>query len=139
VERLILDTGVLVRLERQATLAAGVVPDDADIAIAAITASELLVGVELADGTRREARAATVRAILETFDVLPFDLDVARHHAALLVHARRTGRPRGAHDLQIAATARATGRLLVTTDRSAFDDLPGVSYRLVALLATFDR
>jgi tRNA(fMet)-specific endonuclease VapC len=132
VERLILDTGVLVRLERQTSIPADVIPDDADIAIAAITASELLVGIELADDARRERRATTVRAILETFDVLPFDLDVARHHAALLTHARRTGRPRGAHDLQIAATARATGRLLVTTDRTAFDDLPGVSYRPTA-------
>lgn len=39
---------------------------------------------------------------------------------------------RGAHDLQIAATARCTGRLLLTTDHDAFDDLPGVSYRLAA-------
>lgn len=131
-ERLILDTGVLVRLERQTTIPADVIPDDADIAIAAITASELLVGVELADDARRESRAATVHAILDTFDILPFDLDAARHHAALLAHARRTGRPRGAHDLQIAATARASGRLLVTTDHTAFDDLPGVSYRSVA-------
>jgi tRNA(fMet)-specific endonuclease VapC len=130
VERLILDTGVLVRLEREATIPAETVPDTADLAIAAITAAELLVGVELADGARREARASTVRAILETLEVLPFDLDVARHHAALLAHVRRAGRPRGAHDLQIAATARATGRTLVTTDRGAFDDLPGVEYRL---------
>ena len=129
-ERLILDTGVLVRLERHATLGFDIVSDDADIAIAAITASELLVGVELADGARRDARAATVRAILQTFDVLPFDLDTARHHETLLGHVRRAGRPRGAHDLLIAATARATGLLLVTTDRAAFDDLPGVSYRL---------
>jgi predicted nucleic acid-binding protein len=132
VDRLILDTGVLVRLERATTVPADVIPDDADIAIAAITASELLVGVELADGARREARATTVQAILETFEILPFDLDVARHHAALLAHARRTGRPRGAHDLQIAATARATGRLLVTTDQAGFDDLPGVGLRLAA-------
>jgi tRNA(fMet)-specific endonuclease VapC len=130
VERLIVDTGVLVGRERRATIPPEVVPDEADIAIAAITASELLVGVELADGIRREARAATVGAILETFEILPFDLGVARHHATLLAHARRSGRPRGAHDLQIAATARATGRTLVTTDRSAFDDLPGVAYRL---------
>jgi tRNA(fMet)-specific endonuclease VapC len=132
VERLILDTGVLVRLERQGAIAADVIPDDADIAIAAITASELLAGVELADRGRREARAAAVEAILETFDVLPFDLGVAHHYATLLAHARRTGRPRGAHDLQIAATARATGRLLVTTDHAAFDDLPGVNHRPAA-------
>jgi tRNA(fMet)-specific endonuclease VapC len=130
VERLILDTGVLVRRERQAPLAADVVPEDADIAIAAITASELLVGVELADQARRDARAATVRAIFDAFDIVPFDLDVARHHAALLAHACRAGRPRGAHDLLIAATARATNRVLVTTDRAAFDDLPGVAFRV---------
>jgi tRNA(fMet)-specific endonuclease VapC len=132
VERLILDTGVLVRLERQGAILDDVVPDDADIAIAAITASELLVGVEVADGARREARAATVHAILDAFDVLPFDLIVARHHASLLAHARRSGQPRGAHDLQIAATARASQRTLVTTDRTAFVDLPGVEYRYPA-------
>jgi tRNA(fMet)-specific endonuclease VapC len=130
VERLIVDTGVLVSLERNAVPSADVLPDDADVAIAAITASELMVGVELADVARRAARETTVQAILATVDILPFNLGVARHHAALLAHVRRTGRPRGAHDLQIAATARATGRLLLTTDQTAFDDLPGVMYRL---------
>jgi tRNA(fMet)-specific endonuclease VapC len=57
---------------------------------------------------------------------------VARHHAALLAHARRTGRPRGAHDLIIAASARATGRTLLTMDAEAgFDDLPDVDHHLV--------
>jgi len=55
----------------------------------------------------------------------------ARHHAELVAHARRSGHPRGAHNLQIAATARATSRVLVTADSRAFDDLPGVSFRLV--------
>lgn len=128
-ERLIVDTGVLVALER-GRVSTAALADDADIAIAAITASELLVGVELADDRRRAARAATVEAILTTFEILPFDLDIAKHHAALLAHARRSGRPRGAHDLQIAATASATGRLVLTTDRRAFDDLPGVRHRV---------
>lgn len=128
-ERLIVDTGVLVALER-GRIGTDVLPDDADIAIAAITASELLVGVELADDSRRRARAATVEAILTTFEILPFDLDIARHHAALLAHARRTGRQRGAHDLQIAATAGATGRIVLTTDQRAFDELPGIRHRL---------
>jgi len=130
VDRLILDTGVLVALERGHEIPADVLPDDSDIAIAAITASELLVGVELADSLRRVTRQATVDAILDAFDALPFDLETARYHAVLLAHARRSGRPRGAHDLQVAATARATGRILVTTDRNAFDDLPGVHHRM---------
>ena len=129
-ERLIVDTGVLVALERGHEAGTDVLPDDADIAIAAITVSELLVGVELADERRRAARQATVNAILATFDVIAFDLDIARHHASLLAHARRSGRPRGAHDLQIAATARGTGRVLVTTDGQAFDDLPAVRHRI---------
>jgi predicted nucleic acid-binding protein len=130
VERLIVDTGVFVALERGCDIPADILPGDADIAMAAITASELLVGVELADDGRRAARQATVDALLAAFDALPFDLHIARHHAALLAHARRSGRPRGAHDLQIAATARATGRVLVTTDRSAYEDLPGVEHRI---------
>jgi tRNA(fMet)-specific endonuclease VapC len=134
VERLIVDTGVLVTFERHGALSVEVLPDDADIAIAAITASELLVGVELADARRRASRAATVAAILERFDVLAFDLEIARHHASLLAHARRAGRPRGAHDLQIAATARATGRMLLTGDQTAFYELLGVTYRLATTL-----
>lgn len=129
-ERLILDTGVLIALERGRQISPDVMPDDADIAIAAITASELLVGIELADDQRRASRRVTVDAMLATFDVIPFDLDIARHHASLLAYARRTGRPRGAHDLQIAATARAAGRLLLTTDAQAFDDLPAVQHRV---------
>jgi tRNA(fMet)-specific endonuclease VapC len=127
---LILDTGVLVALERGQEIPIDVLPDNADIVIAAITVSELLVGVELADGRRRATRQATVDAMVNAFDVLPFDVETARHHAFLLAHARRFRRPRGAHDLQIAATARATGRILLTADRTAFDDLPGVDHRM---------
>ena len=137
-DRLILDTGVLVALERGQQIPVDVLPDDADIVIAAITASELLVGVALADGRHRATRQATVDAILGAFDVIPFDVETARHHAVLLAHARRAGRPRGAHDLQIAATARATGRTLLTTERTAFDDLPDVRHR-IAVPATNAR
>jgi tRNA(fMet)-specific endonuclease VapC len=41
------------------------------------------------------------------------------------------GRPRGAHDLLIAATARIRTRTIVTADTTGFDDLPGVSLRLL--------
>ncbi len=61
--------------------------------------------------------------------MLSYDLDVARSHTQLLVAVRADGRPRGAHDLIIARTARATGRTVVTTDGTGFDDLPGVSVR----------
>jgi tRNA(fMet)-specific endonuclease VapC len=131
VERLILDTGVLIALERGTADAADVLPDDADVAISAITAAELLVGVELADERHRAGRETIVEGVITRVEILAYDLDVARHHASLLAHARKAGEPRGAHDLRIAATARATDRTLITTDTTGFADLPGVAHRLL--------
>lgn len=61
--------------------------------------------------------------------VLSYDLDVAAAHAELLAAVRRQGVPRGAHDLIIAATAKASNRSVVTADSTAFHDLPDVSVR----------
>jgi predicted nucleic acid-binding protein len=55
-----------------------------------------------------------------------YDDDVAEVHADLLAHVRRSGLPRGAHDLIIAAS----GRAVVTADRLAFERLPGVQVHL---------
>lgn len=105
------------------------VGDDDDAAIAAITASELLVGVALARGKRRIARQMFVDAVMEALPVLPYDLNVARAHVQLLVAVRRSGRPRGAHDLIIAATAVSTRRIVLTADATGFADLPEVDVR----------
>jgi len=129
---LILDTGALIALQRGDVDRDDVHDDDADVAVSAITAAELLVGVELADRPHRTRRRELVEGTFQRVEIIPFDLDIARHHAELLAHVRRSGQPRGAHDLQIAATARATGRTLLTTDARAFTDLPGVEYRLLA-------
>jgi tRNA(fMet)-specific endonuclease VapC len=94
-----------------------------------VTAAELLVGVELADGKRRTARDRFVSEILDSISIEPYDLATARAHATLLAYTRRRGRPRGAHDLVIAATAMATDRTVVTADQGGFIDLPGVDVR----------
>jgi tRNA(fMet)-specific endonuclease VapC len=125
-ERLILDTTVLVAAERGRSALADALGDEDDVAVAAVTAAELLVGVELADGRRRGRRGDFVQAVLSDVRVEPYDLATAEVHARLLAHTRRSGRSRGAHDLLIAATALATGRTVVTTDDSGFDDLPGL-------------
>jgi len=106
-----------------------VIADEDDVAIAAVTIAELLVGVELADRRRRPPRERYVAAVIETISIESDDLDVARVHARLLGGVRRSGRPRGAHDLIIAATAVARGRVVVSADVAAFEDLPGVSVR----------
>lgn len=70
-----------------------------------------------------------VKALLSNLPVEPYDLEVARSHALLLAHSRRSGRARGAHGLLIAATALTAGRTVVTANATGFDDLPGVSLR----------
>ena len=127
--RLILDTTVLVAVERSRTGLEGMVSDDDDVVIASMTAAELLVGVHLADEAHRDVRAAFVDEVLSTIPTVDYDREVARLHAELLAHVGRTGRPRGAHDLVIAATARATSRIVVSADAGAFADLPGVVHR----------
>jgi tRNA(fMet)-specific endonuclease VapC len=129
VARLILDTPVLIDAERSGRRLNRLIADEDDVAIAAVTAAELLVGVELAGDAGRAQRSAFVRSVLDTVPIEDYDVQVAQEHARLLAHVRRSGRPRGAHDLVIAATAVARDRLVVSTDSSAFADLPGVSVR----------
>jgi tRNA(fMet)-specific endonuclease VapC len=108
-----------------------VVDDQDDVAMAAITAAELLVGVQLADRRRKPARRRFVEELRVSVPVEAYDLDVARVHAELLAHARNEGRTRGAHDLLIAATARARARTVVTADAAGFEGLPGVMVRIL--------
>lgn len=127
--RLLLDTTLLIDQERGEADLDEAIDDDDDVAIAAITVAELRVGALLAKGRRRSARSAFVDDIVASIPTLPYDVETAEAHASLLAAVRRHGRPRGAHDLIIAATAHASGRTVVSADISAFDDLPGVTVR----------
>jgi tRNA(fMet)-specific endonuclease VapC len=104
-----------------------VILDEDGVAIAAVSVTELTVGVELATGRTRRSRSASVDDVLGLIPIIDYDLDVANAHARLLVAVRRQGRPRGAHDLLIAATAVASDRVVVTADATALEDFPGVS------------
>ncbi len=131
--RVILDTGVLIAIERGRLDVDTVLGLD-DAAIAAITAMELLVGVERADTAHRQARAVRVEAILFSLPVEPYNVGIARVHARLTVAAMAKGRPRSANDMMIAATAAATSRILLTTDASAgFDQPTGVRTEVLEL------
>ena len=124
---LLLDTTFLIDTDRGDVTLDDAIADDDDIAIAAVTVAELLVGIRLAAGKRQDARRVYVEAILEALPIIAYDHTVAVEHADLLVAVRDQGRPRGAHDLLIAATARATDRTIVTANQEAFTDLPGVA------------
>lgn len=132
--RLILDTGVLVAGAR-GQLASSAISDEDDISVPAIVIAEYLAGIYWDDDqARRVVQRAFLDSVLEVSPIEDYTPDIAEHHAHLLAHVCRTGRQRGAHDLIIAATARATGRTLVSTDeRAQFAELPGVDARLLSL------
>lgn len=117
----------MVDAERGGAALADAIDDGDDVAVAAITVAELRVGVQLASGRRRDKRERFVAAVLDVVSIEPYDLEVAGAHAALMAHVRRAGVPRGAHDLIIAATARARERELLSSDRAGFVELPGVT------------
>jgi tRNA(fMet)-specific endonuclease VapC len=122
----------LIDAERSNTDLDNVIGDEDDVAIAAITVAELQMGVELSKGKTKHGRQELLDDVLASVPIVEYGLEVARTHAELLVAVRRQGRPRGAHDLIIAATALSSGRSLVTADQIAFVDLPDlvtISYR----------
>lgn len=125
--RLILDTNVLIAYERgtidRATL------DEDELAIASVSVAEYRVGIELADTPERAAeRARALATITSVIDVMDYTPATAAHHGRLLAYVRKSGTPRGAHDLIIAAHAAETGRTVVSKDAQArFNGLPGVT------------
>ncbi|MFN8473652.1 MAG: type II toxin-antitoxin system VapC family toxin [Anaerolineae bacterium] len=128
----LIDSSVFIALERRRIPheALARIASDEPVALASITASELLAGVYRADSlARRVQREAFVETILERVPVLPFDLRVARIHAQIWAALAASGRLIGAHDLLIGATALANGCAILTDNLRDFERVPGLSVR----------
>jgi tRNA(fMet)-specific endonuclease VapC len=125
--RLILDTNTLIAYERDRLDRTQF--DEDDLAMSAISVAEFREGAERADtADRRRVRLAALADLREFVEVLDYTEQTAAKHAALLAFVRQSGRPRGPHDLIIAAQAAETDRTIVSRDAAArFSDLPGVS------------
>ncbi len=125
---LILDTGVLIRHQRKRRSGEfEKFTAHGDAYISAITVSELLVGVNLADSEdRRTHRLAFVEGLLTILPVLDFTSETARIHADIYASLRQRGELIGAHDLIIAATALQHGYSLLTFNEREFSRVPGL-------------
>jgi len=130
---LILDTGVLIALERGTLTLHELRTPENTVAVAAVTVAEFTVGIlRAATPQRAERRRHFLETLLQGTRVLPYDQATAQVHAQLLAATTTSGLQRGAHDLIVAAHALQTGRILVTTDEHAnFASLPGLSVRIV--------
>jgi tRNA(fMet)-specific endonuclease VapC len=103
-----------------------------DIAISAVTASELLHGVHRAGtSAQRHRRQAFVEGLLAHFPVIAFDLPVARVHASLWADLAKRGAAVGERDLMIGATAIARNYSVATRDQRSFSKIPGLSVQLL--------
>jgi tRNA(fMet)-specific endonuclease VapC len=104
-----------------------------EVAIAAITASELLHGVHRATAEHRGRRAAFVEGIIAAFPTLSFDLRVSRVHAQLWADLAASGTEVGAHDRLVAATAMSAGWQVATANIRHFNQIPGLEVAALQL------
>ena len=128
----LIDSSIFIGLERR-----GLEPDelvalvpDEPVALASVSVSELLFGVERANTPERRARRERfVETILSIMPVLPFGMAEARRHAPLWAGLTTSGQMIGTHDLLIAATALAQGYDVLTDNVREFGRVPGLTVR----------
>jgi tRNA(fMet)-specific endonuclease VapC len=123
---LLVDSDLLIGLERAGDVPLDVLPGDEEVAISVITMSELLHGVHRATGEIRSRRRSFVEWILAEFEAIPITTVVARAHAEAWAELAAAGSLIGAHDLWIAATAIAHDLGLATQNRADFERVPGL-------------
>jgi len=125
----LIDTSVLIAIERgDLDLARVRSDDDEELAIAAITASELLHGVHRLRGAVARTRAERfVEHLLDVIPVVPFDLDVARIHARIDAELSAAGAAVGDADLMIAATGVWLDYRIATRDLRSFPKIKGLT------------
>ncbi|MDR7481723.1 MAG: PIN domain-containing protein [Armatimonadota bacterium] len=105
--------------------------EDEPVALSALTACELLCGVDrAADPQRRARRARFVRAILERFPVVAFDLDAARVYARLCSELAARGETVATHVLLIGSTAIASDFQVATADPRDYQRIPGLQVQV---------
>ncbi len=126
----LIDSSVLITMERRRLPASALRPilGKEDVALAAVTVSELLVGIYRADTPeRRQAREIRLDALLEAFPVVAFDLRVARTYGRVLAELMASGQAIEAHDGMIAATALTHGYGILTENARHFTPVPGLN------------
>ena len=124
---IILDSSILVEYERRRFNLERLLDDRSPPAIAAISAAELLIGVERADTPERRARRSEfVENILERIPIVDFELTQARLYAARFADLAGRGIVIGDRDLQIAVTALSLDYELATLNVREFERVTGL-------------
>jgi predicted nucleic acid-binding protein len=122
----LIDSSVLIAAER-GQLNFDVIAAEEDVAVSAVTVSELLHGVHRArTPAQHHRRQAFVEGLIAQLPVIAFDLIVARVHASLWADLAKRGVAVDECDLMIGATAIAKGYAIATRDERSFPKIPGL-------------
>ena len=92
--------------------------------------TSIIVACELRFGARKRNApmlTARIESLLQTIDVLPFDIDADRAYAEIRALLEEAGQPVGANDMLIAAHAVMENCILVTNNESEFARVAGLA------------
>ncbi|NER80890.1 MAG: type II toxin-antitoxin system VapC family toxin [Leptolyngbya sp. SIO1D8] len=108
------DTNTLDRLKTKSPL---------QIKISAITAFELQYGLQKNKQIKRSTKKA-VLGFLDDIEIVPFSAEAANVAAEIRAGVELAGKPIGAYDILIAATALDCNFILVTSNEKEFARIP---------------
>lgn len=132
---LILDTSALVAWERALTAGLDLrLPDEEELVLPVIVWAEALIGVRLADSSRRAAqRRARMEGIRRVLEVEPFTAEMAEHYADIFAELQEAGTMIPQNDMAVAATARhlGLGVLVGHSDEAHFRCVPDLHVRVL--------
>jgi predicted nucleic acid-binding protein len=131
------DTGIWVEVERGRLAAADVqaITGDAPVYLSPVTVAELAYGAEnAADESLRQRRRAALRR-LKRKPLLRIDADTGEVFGSVAAALHRSGRGTASHrtqDVWLAAQAIQYGLCLLTFNRKDFEDIPGLTIRVLS-------
>jgi tRNA(fMet)-specific endonuclease VapC len=89
-----------------------------NIKIPSMVAAELLFGAE--KSVKREHNLKVFKSFLSIYEIINFDGRAAEHYSMIRADLERRGQIIGGNDMIIAATALASGGILITHDTDEF-------------------
>jgi predicted nucleic acid-binding protein len=127
--RVVLDTSVLIAIDRNPAMIVKLLEAGEEYFLPEIVVAEYLVGVELALTPEQKTSKLAKLEVFEKFvSPLSFGRAEAKAYSIFAAVSRRSGTPRTNFDIAIAASALVLDAKLKTSDRAAkFEELPGIT------------